>query len=191
MVVLAAPVSRRDLSDADLRSSEKALEDCLQPEIRDAVPQIGFMPAAQFRTLPVVQSLDMDWASRPKELVRRLKESGAAQALSGSGVRYLVILSLRDSTTSNRPRVEVVGGEAPGIGVVSNQKTSVLVQANVLDLKHERIAGWLESYASGERAAGVGLAFFIVPIPVFYSTPFMESSVCEAMGEALGAFLAN
>ena len=187
IAIVVSPPKRSTATPGDLGSVELGFENCLQPEIRDAAPHASFIPAAEFHALSAVRALDVDWRERPRKLLRRMAESRAADELATSGVHYLVILSARSGASA--PRAEV-GGSGGAVAVGTSRDTHVSLQATVLDLKRKREAGWIDSYASGVQGGGVGLVY-IVPVPIAFFTPFMDSSACSALGRELGKFIAG
>lgn len=185
-IVVSRTGQSRTASD-DVAVVEERLETCLQPGIRDGAGDVSFIPAIEFHTLSAVRASGVDWSETAKELLSRFKESRAASELASSGIHYLIVVGVRSSTSAPRPEV---GGSGPNVAVGASQDTHASVQATILDLKREREAGWIDSYASGVQGGGVGLVG-VVPVPFAFFTPFVDSSACSALGQALGKFIAG
>jgi hypothetical protein len=189
IVVLLSRYSREGAEVKDLSSIEARLEWCVQWEAQGK-DDLTFLPPAALRKLVSVDTMGADGPKSPELLLRSLGEPVTATRLAEAKVRYLVLVEADYRTADSKWEVQSSGGKGGGgLTVGRGWRQTSSFQATILDLKHARIAGSIESSMSGSQGAGVGV-ILIIPFPYYYSSD-TESRVCSALGEALVRFISG
>jgi len=191
IVVLLSRYSRDGTEVKDLSSIEASLEWCVRWEAQGK-DDLTFLPPAALRKLVSVETRGDDGSKSPELLLRSLGELVTATRLAEAKVRYVVLLEGSYSTSQSGWETASGGGGKGGgggftIGRGWTQDSNI--RATILDLKHARIAGSIESYLSGKEGAGMGVVL-IIPFPYYYSAD-TESRACAALGEALVRFISE
>ncbi len=127
-------------------------------------------------------------------IIRALQDENGRFRVSQPGqsdVRYLIEVVV--NTGKHAEHMVSSGGGAGSMGFYANfynkwvQRSDF--RASVFDVKRRELVGTVESGASGEQAAGIGL-FIIVPYP-YFSLHATESTACKRFGAELAKFLSN
>ena len=181
IVVLLSRYSRDGTEVKDLSSIEASLEWCVRWEAQGK-DDLTFLPPAALRKLVSVETRGDDGSKSPELLLHSLGEPVTATRLAEAKVRYVVLLEGRYSTSQSQ-------WEGSGLIRGKGWTQDSTIRATILDLKHARIAGSIESYLSGKEGAGMGVVL-IIPFPYYYSAN-TESRACAALGEALVRFISG
>lgn len=157
---------------------ERFFDDCLRQEMLARHEGLRFVPAHELRAVAFggepVAKLHVPSA----RIFERLAERPPSPRL-----RYVIVL---DGTHWERGAMPEGGSNVIGVG----WRRVLSLRATVLDLAHRRVAGSVSAYASGERAAGVGI-IYVIPIPFYYSNMPEVGEVCRGLGGALSRFIAQ
>lgn len=186
IVVLLSRYSRDGVDVQELGSIEASLEWCIRTEAQKVNEIHAFLPPPDFRKLVSPATMDADGSKSPDSLLRSLGEPVTATRLAAAQVRYVVLLQASYSTSQSRWSSS--GGKGGG-GIAKEWTQYSWIQATILDLKHARIAGWINSNSTGPEGAGVGFAW-IIPVPIYF-TSMTKSRACAALGKELAQFIAG
>ena len=190
IVVLLSRYSLEGTDVKDLNSTEAKLEWCIRTETQKVNDRHEFLPPAALRKLVSAEMIGADGSKSPDSLVRLLAEPVTATRLAEARVRYVVLLE--GSYSTSKYRLTGFGGSGGGLalGAVGSEWTKYSsIQATILDLKHARIAGSINSYSTGNEGGGGGM-FLIIPFP-FYYTSMPESLACAALSKELAQFISR
>lgn len=168
----------------DISSIEEGFVGCIRTEMQGVKNDLTFLPRAALRKLVSNDTTDaltafLAYGLSPQSrewLLGMLAEPVIATRLAQAKVRYIVLL---EASYSSGPS-EVQGSNAGG--VVGWRQYSDL-KATILDLRHGRLAGSIESISRGSEG---GVLNLVIP---FYFSELAESGACVALGEELGRFI--
>lgn len=186
IVVLVSRYSLEGTEVKDLRSVEASFEWCVRREMQSVNDSHTFLSPADLRKLVSADTLGADGSKSPDSLLRSLGEPVTATHLAEAKVRYVVLLEGSYSTSQSKWGA---GGGSGGFAIGKDWTQHSSIQATILDLKHARIAGSINSYSTGQEGGGVGV-FIIIPFPIYF-TSMPESRACAAMGKELGRFISG
>jgi hypothetical protein len=100
------------------------------------------------------------------------------------GVRYVVNVEARTSHSSGNWETAGSGG---GLAVGKSWTQTSEFSAEVIDVKHGRLAGNVSTSATGQEGGGVML-ILILPVPFGYWSS-SESKACEALGKGVAQLI--
>jgi hypothetical protein len=165
---------------------ERFFDACLRREMLARREGLRFIPARDLREA-AFPGQSVGTLHVPGEKILGLLADGRlAQHGALNRLRYVIVLDGTHWESGARPE----GGGSGGGGAIGVGWRRVLsLRATVLDLAQRRVSGSISAYASGERAAGVGIVY-IIPIPFFFTTMPEAAGVCRGLGRALVRFIA-
>ncbi|MGH6689172.1 MAG: hypothetical protein ACREF4_00605 [Gammaproteobacteria bacterium] len=186
IVVLLSRYIRQGVVEKELESVESGLEACIRAAAQRANETQAFLYPADFRRLISAKPTGTEAPGSPELVLRWLNEPAIAARLAAARVRFVVLLEASYHTSESRWGG---GGGGGGFAIGKEWVQNASIQATILDLKHARIAGSINSRSSGPEGGGVGV-LIIIPFPIYF-TSMAESRACAAIGTALARFVSN
>ena len=185
-VALAGP-GREDEEMRVWEEVEQTLESCVRREMAAAVRDLRFVLPGELRHKVFPGKAPKDLPRSPVQLLQALSEGEPVARAASLRLRYLVVLDGRWSTGPGKFQGSSGAGGGGAVGWGWDRHSTL--NATVLDIAHQRIAGEVSASSSGPAGWGLGIVF-IIPVPFFFATQ-PESQACAGLGEALARFIAQ
>ena len=127
---------------------------------------------------------DTSTGGNAEDFPRLLSDPGVSKRVQSLGIRYVIVSQYGTfSGTGNTSGAIDLGGWAVGTTYTKSTNYS----ADVYDMSGF-LLGRLATSSSGKTDAGVIFLLWVIPIPIYVTTP-TESYACSRLGRALAGFL--
>jgi hypothetical protein len=173
----------------EARNAYKDFENCIRRGLKDVGSRVNLVRWGTWS-----RSQESAVLNRILEQPRGFElDDDARRVLSELDIQYLVKVGVEDSSTNKKtssdlPIEKAIQDPGEPVLIFSQEWTETArMRALIYETETGRLSGELSAALTEEAYWGIGVVFWIIPLPYGYS-PDVEHGACKSLGTALGRF---